>query len=82
MARGLKVLACVFKETVTSQLPSMDMILNNGTIQGFSVEPVIVMESTHLSKHILYKRCTGEVKLFKVREVTLLNVTLALQLLY
>jgi len=40
MARGLKVPACVFKETVTSQLPSMDMTLNNGTIQGFSVETV------------------------------------------
>jgi hypothetical protein len=40
MSRGFKVLACVFKETVTSQLLSMDMTLNNGTIQGFSVETV------------------------------------------
>jgi len=40
MARGLKVLACAFKETVTSQIPSMDMTMNNGTTQGFSVETV------------------------------------------
>jgi len=40
MSRGFKVLACVFKETVTLQLLSMDMTLNNGTIQGFSVETV------------------------------------------
>jgi len=38
MARGLKVLACVFKETVTSQIPSMAMTINNGIIQGLSVE--------------------------------------------
>jgi hypothetical protein len=40
------------------------------------------MESAHLSKHVLYKPCTVDGKRFEERGVILLNVTLALQLLY
>jgi hypothetical protein len=50
MSGGLKVLACVIKETMASQLLSMDMTINNGTIQGFSVETV-----TYGGKYLLIK---------------------------
>jgi hypothetical protein len=52
VARGVNVLACVFKETMTSQIPSMDVTLNNGTIQEFSVETV-----TYDGKYPLIKTC-------------------------